>query len=161
MFRNFTYCLAQEDRSSPLFTERMSLYVNRVNYLNKYVDRSYLKTTRRRSSTASSSSVTSGKRLPVQPVLHRTRATASRLCSRIPERVQYTSKEENFHAEGGMAPINQIRAEHPELFDVELETRIWEEAQKLRFDAEAGLIEWILRDFENSSLLAKTFSTTS
>ena len=38
--------------------------------------------------------------------------------------VQYTSKEENLHAEGGMALINQIRAEHPELFDAELEAKI-------------------------------------
>ena len=49
--------------------------------------------------------------------------------------VQYTSKEENLHAEGGIALINQIRAEHPELFDLELETRIWEEAQ-VALDAE-------------------------
>ena len=65
--------------------------------------------------------------------------------------VQYTSKEENLHAEGGMALINQIRAEHPELFDVELETRIWEEAQ-VALDAENNLIKWILQGFENEFL---------
>ena len=65
--------------------------------------------------------------------------------------VQYTSKEENLHAEGGMALINQIRAEHPELFDVDLETRIWEEAQ-VALDAENNLIKWILQGFENEFL---------
>jgi ribonucleoside-diphosphate reductase beta chain len=65
--------------------------------------------------------------------------------------VQYTSKEENLHAEGGMALINQIRAEHPELFDVDLESRIWEEAQ-VALDAEAKLVKWILQGFENQFL---------
>ena len=65
--------------------------------------------------------------------------------------VQYTSKEENLHAEGGMALINQIRAEHPELFDADLESRIWEEAQ-VAIDAEAGLVKWILQGFENQFL---------
>ena len=65
--------------------------------------------------------------------------------------VQYTSKEENLHAEGGMALINQIRAEHPELFDADLESRIWEEAQ-VALDAEAGLVKWILQGFENQFL---------
>ena len=50
-----------------------------------------------------------------------------------------------------MALINQIRAEHPELFDVELETRIWEEAQ-VALDAEGSLISWILQGFENEFL---------
>lgn len=65
--------------------------------------------------------------------------------------VQYTSKEENLHAEGGMALINQIRAEHPELFDADLESRIWEEAQ-VAIDAEAGLVKWILQGFDNEFL---------
>ena len=50
-----------------------------------------------------------------------------------------------------MALINQIRAEHPELFDVDLETRIWEEAQ-VALDAESSLIKWILQGFENEFL---------
>ena len=65
--------------------------------------------------------------------------------------VQYTSKEENLHAEGGMALVNQIRAEHPELFDADLESRIWEEAQ-VALDAETNLIKWILQGFENEFL---------
>ena len=65
--------------------------------------------------------------------------------------VQYTSKEENLHAEGGMALVNQIRAEHPELFDADLESRIWEEAQ-VALDAESRLIKWILQGFDNQFL---------
>jgi ribonucleoside-diphosphate reductase beta chain len=65
--------------------------------------------------------------------------------------VQYTSKEENLHAEGGMALVKQIRAEHPELFDADLETRIWEEAQ-VALDAESALVKWILQGFENEFL---------
>lgn len=62
--------------------------------------------------------------------------------------VQYTSKEENLHAEGGMALINQIRREHPELFDEELQERIMEEASEA-MKAERKLIDWILQGFEN------------
>ena len=65
--------------------------------------------------------------------------------------VQYTSKEENLHAEGGMALINQIRSEHPELFDADLESRIWEEAQ-VALDAEQKLVKWILQGFDNEFL---------
>jgi ribonucleoside-diphosphate reductase beta chain len=65
--------------------------------------------------------------------------------------VQYTSKEENLHAEGGMALINQIRREHPELFDLELETRVCEEAT-VALDAEKNLVSWILQGFDNEFL---------
>jgi ribonucleoside-diphosphate reductase beta chain len=40
--------------------------------------------------------------------------------------VQYTSKEENLHAEGGMALINQVKKEHPEIFDEDFNNRIVE-----------------------------------
>ena len=62
--------------------------------------------------------------------------------------VQYTSKEENLHAEGGMALINQIRREHPELFDEELQERIMDEASEA-MKSERKLIDWILQGFEN------------
>jgi ribonucleoside-diphosphate reductase beta chain len=65
--------------------------------------------------------------------------------------VQYTSKEENLHAEGGIALINEIRKEHPELFDIEFETRIYEEANEA-LTAEMNLIEWILQDYSNEFL---------
>ena len=60
--------------------------------------------------------------------------------------VQYTSKEENLHAKGGIALINQIRVEHPELFDEEFENRIYEEANEA-LTAELNLLDWV---FEHS-----------
>ena len=65
--------------------------------------------------------------------------------------VQYTSKEENLHMEGGIALINQIKKEAPELFDDELKSRIYEET-KVAFEAEKGLISWILQGYENEFL---------
>jgi ribonucleoside-diphosphate reductase beta chain len=65
--------------------------------------------------------------------------------------VQYTSKEENLHAEGGIALLNQIKAEHPELFDEEFVQKIKEEVQEA-FKAEADLIDWILSGYENEFL---------
>jgi ribonucleoside-diphosphate reductase beta chain len=65
--------------------------------------------------------------------------------------VQYTSKEENLHAEGGVALINQIREEHPEIFDEELTSKISSEVQEA-FIAESNLIDWILQGYENEFL---------
>jgi ribonucleoside-diphosphate reductase beta chain len=65
--------------------------------------------------------------------------------------VQYTAKEENLHAEGGIAIINQIRLEYPELFDDELEAKVYEEVQEA-FNAEANLAEWLLQGYSNSFL---------
>ncbi len=65
--------------------------------------------------------------------------------------VQYTSKEETIHAEGGIAIINQIRKELPELFDKELEEKIYSEVQEAII-AETEIIEWILQGYENEFL---------
>ena len=65
--------------------------------------------------------------------------------------VQYTSKEENLHAEGGIAIINQIRSEYPEIFDEELSEKILSEVQEA-FNAESNLINWILQGYENEFL---------
>jgi len=62
--------------------------------------------------------------------------------------VQYTSKEENLHAEGGMALLTQIRKEHPEIFDEEFEQRIIEESIEA-YMAECNLIEWMVGDYSN------------
>jgi ribonucleoside-diphosphate reductase beta chain len=67
--------------------------------------------------------------------------------------VQYTSKEENLHAEGGIALLNQIRAEHPELFDAEFIEKIKGEVLEA-YKAESDLIDWILEDYENEFLSA-------
>lgn len=65
--------------------------------------------------------------------------------------VEYTSKEENLHAEGGMALLNQIRAEHPEIFDEEFTERIRAEAEEA-FKAESAIIKWILDGYSNEFL---------
>jgi ribonucleoside-diphosphate reductase beta chain len=68
--------------------------------------------------------------------------------------VQYTSKEENLHAEGGIALLNQIRAEHPELFDEEFIQKIQSEVLEA-YKAESDLIDWILEGYENDFLSAR------
>lgn len=65
--------------------------------------------------------------------------------------VQYTSKEENIHAEGGLALLKTIKEEYPDIFDEEFEDRIREEAREA-MDAEYALIEWLLGDYENHFL---------
>lgn len=65
--------------------------------------------------------------------------------------VSYTSKEEALHAEGGMALIKQIRTEHPELFDQELEDKIYQEVQEA-VNAESEIIKWILQGYTNDFL---------
>ncbi len=65
--------------------------------------------------------------------------------------VQYTSKEENLHAAGGIAILNKIREEYPEVVDYTMELKIYEEAKEA-YDAELRLIEWILDGYENDFL---------
>ena len=67
--------------------------------------------------------------------------------------VQYTAKEENLHMEGGIALINTIIKENPELNDKEFKDRIYEETL-VALDAEEGLIDWLLGDYENEFLSA-------
>lgn len=62
--------------------------------------------------------------------------------------VAYTSKEEGLHAEGGMALINQIRIEYPELFDEDLESKIYEEVQ-VAVNSESEIVRWILKGYSN------------
>lgn len=65
--------------------------------------------------------------------------------------VQYTSKEENLHMEGGILLINQIKSEHPDLFDQELKDKIYEETKEA-FESEKNLVAWILQGYENEFL---------
>lgn len=65
--------------------------------------------------------------------------------------VQYTAKEETCHAEGGIAIINKIKEEYPELFDEELESRVYEEVQ-VAFEAEGNLIGWMLQGYNTEFL---------
>lgn len=65
--------------------------------------------------------------------------------------VQYTSKEEDLHAKGGMGLLNQIRLEHPELFDKELEEKVYEEVREA-VKAETNIVKWILQGYNNDFL---------
>jgi len=65
------------------------------------------------------------------------------------QQVKYTRLEENIHAQVGIRLVNEIRVEHPELFDEDLETRILHEAEQA-FHAEAKIVDWMLGDFDRS-----------
>lgn len=65
--------------------------------------------------------------------------------------VQYTSKEENLHMEGGIALINVIKEENPDLFDDEFKAKIYEETKEA-FESEQKLVSWILQGYENEFL---------
>lgn len=67
------------------------------------------------------------------------------------QQVQYTKNEEMIHALVGIKLINTLRAEYPELFDDELESRIREEVQEA-INAESNLIEWMLDGFNQPKL---------
>ena len=126
--------------------------LNRVNYLNKYVDRVYEDDRKQfLYSLILFTLFTENVSLFSQfyTILGFNRVQA--VFKDTANVVQYTSKEENLHAEGGMALINQIRREHPELFDAELEERISHEAEEA-LQAEGRLINWILQGFENQFL---------
>lgn len=126
--------------------------LNRVNYLNKYVDRVYEDDRKQfLYSLILFTLFTENVSLFSQfyTILGFNRFQA--VLKDTANVVQYTSKEENLHAEGGMALVNQIRREHPELFDAELEARILHEAEEA-LQAEGRLINWILQGFENQFL---------
>jgi ribonucleoside-diphosphate reductase beta chain len=59
--------------------------------------------------------------------------------------VQYSSKEETLHSYAGMALLNQVRKEFPDLMDEEFDSRIYEEAQ-VAYEAECNLIDWVLEN---------------
>jgi len=126
--------------------------MNRVNYLNKYVDRVYENDKKQFLYslilfTLFTENVSLFSQFYTILGFNRFKAVMKDTANVV----QYTSKEENLHAEGGMALINQIRSEHPELFDKELEGRILEESH-VALVAERRLINWILDGFSNEFL---------
>ncbi len=67
------------------------------------------------------------------------------------KQVEYTSREENLHAQIGIKLINTIRAEHPELFDDELKNKIEHEAREaVKYECE--IIEWIVNGYDHEKL---------
>jgi ribonucleoside-diphosphate reductase beta chain len=67
------------------------------------------------------------------------------------QQVAYTSREELIHALVGIRIINQIREEHPELFDVELVERIRSECVEA-YEAEAKIIDWSVNGYGHEHL---------
>jgi ribonucleoside-diphosphate reductase beta chain len=69
------------------------------------------------------------------------------------QQVQYTRNEETLHAAVGIKLINVLREEYPELFDQELEERIYAETREA-FAAESKVIDWIIEDYDSPGLNA-------
>jgi len=67
------------------------------------------------------------------------------------QQVKYTRNEEQIHAQAGMYLINKLRVEYPELFDADLEAKVREECFEA-FQAESGLVDWILQGYEGEKL---------
>lgn len=145
--------LGLEDQFEDLFSE--PVVVGRVNYLTKYINKIYKN---------------DHKNICYSLVLFTLFTEYTALFSQfytilgfnrfrgvlkdVANVVQYTSKEENLHAEGGIALLNQIRAEHPELFDAEFTEKIRQEVLEA-YKAESDLIDWILEGYENEFLSAE------
>jgi ribonucleoside-diphosphate reductase beta chain len=145
--------LGLEEQFEDLFTE--PVIVGRVNYLTKYINKIYKN---------------DHKNICYSLVLFTLFTEYTALFSQfytilgfnrfrgvlkdVANVVQYTSKEENLHAEGGIALLNQIRAEHPELFDAEFIQKIQDEVIEA-YKAESDLIDWILEGYENEFLSAR------
>src|SRR5699024_3889452 len=61
--------------------------------------------------------------------------------------IEATSKEEQIHGLFGIDLVNEIRKEHPEWFDEEMEQRVIE-ACKQSYEAEERVVSWIFEDGE-------------
>lgn len=67
------------------------------------------------------------------------------------KQIEYTSREENLHAQIGIKIIKTIRDEHPELFDEELENKILYEAKEaIKYECE--IIDWIINGYDHEKL---------
>jgi ribonucleoside-diphosphate reductase beta chain len=69
------------------------------------------------------------------------------------QQVQYTRNEEMLHAQVGIKIINTLREEYPELFDEELEARIYAETSEA-LKAESKVIDWIMGGYSDRNLSA-------
>lgn len=67
------------------------------------------------------------------------------------QQVEYTSREEDLHAQAGIKTALAIKDEYPELFDTELEDKILSEsAEAVNYELE--IIDWIVNGYESSNL---------
>ena len=69
------------------------------------------------------------------------------------QQVQYTRNEEMLHAQVGIRIINTLREEYPELFDAELEARIFEETAQA-VTAESAIVDWMVSDYRADRMSA-------
>lgn len=69
------------------------------------------------------------------------------------QQVDYTKREETIHAQVGIKLVQTIRAEHPELFDAELEAKVAQEAC-CAFEAESKIVDWMLGGYSGDRLTA-------
>jgi ribonucleoside-diphosphate reductase beta chain len=69
------------------------------------------------------------------------------------QQVQYTRNEEALHAQVGIKIINTLRDELPELFDEELEQRIYDETLEA-LNAESNVIDWMIGDYADENISA-------
>lgn len=67
------------------------------------------------------------------------------------QQVKYTRQEEQIHALVGIKIINEIKKEHPELFDEELINRILHESDEA-IKSECDIIDWIIGDYDENGL---------
>lgn len=70
------------------------------------------------------------------------------------QQVAYTAKEELLHGLCGMKIINVLKSEYPDLFDADLNDRIYHEAQEA-YNAESKIIDWMIGEYADGNLNAE------
>jgi ribonucleoside-diphosphate reductase beta chain len=132
-----------------VFEENLKLPVieGRVNYLRKYTERHY-KDSRQQYVYALIlfTAIIENVSLFSQFYTINSFNKAWKLFKDADQQVKYTAKEELSHALAGVRIVNQIREEHPELFNAELNDRIMQEMTDAA-GMETRIIEWMLGDF--------------
>jgi ribonucleoside-diphosphate reductase beta chain len=81
-------------------------------------------------------------------------ATFKNVLKDTDQQVKYTRNEENLHALTGIKIVNTIREEYPELFDEDLENKIYNEAEEA-FIAESKIIDWMVNGIKETGLTAE------
>lgn len=133
-----------------VFEENLKLDIirGRVNYLRKYLDKSYADSRKQYVYslilfTLFVENVSLFSQFYVVLWFSRFR----NVLKDTSQQVDYTKREELLHAQVGIKLVNTIREEHPELFDAELEKRVTHEAQEA-FKAESKIIDWMIGDYQ-------------
>jgi ribonucleoside-diphosphate reductase beta chain len=74
------------------------------------------------------------------------------------QQTNYTAREEDIHAKVGIRLIQEIRKEHPDLFDDDLKQRISKEA-RVAYESEKVIIDWILSGYTENRLSSSILQT--